>query len=183
MLSELQRRKLSNLFALHDLDGDGYIEEDDWETYTGNICAAKGVDPGTADYDAILAGFMSEWNTLKGHADPDGDGRVDLEAWYSFVDGMLEAKGGYEGYAGPIVGSIFSMLDRDGDGMVSEDEYVAVWQAGAHDGAGAPTTYARLMGDHDRGMSLDEMHTLVERFFRSQDPDDPANLFFGPVEV
>ncbi len=180
MLTDLQRRKQRNLFALHDLDGDGYLRDDDWEAYTRNLCAAKGVGPGSPEYDAILAGFAAMWQDVMGRADASGDGRIDFDEWCSIVGEVLEDGDRYAGFVNPIVDSVFSMLDQDGDGMISEEEYSAVWQAGAHDGGGAPAVYRRLLGDGGRGIPIDDLRDLVERFFRSQDPDEPANLFFGP---
>ncbi len=181
MLTELQRRKQRNLFALHDLNGDGAIQEDDWETYTRNICAAKGVEPGSPEYDAILTAFAAHWQDLKAGADAGGDGGIDFDGWCSFMGEVVEDEGRYERIVDPIVRAVFAMLDRDGDGVITEDEYVAIWQAGAHDASGAPEVYARLVGDGGKGMSIDDMRGLVERFFRSQDPDEPANSFFGPL--
>lgn len=181
MLTDLQQRKQRNLFALHDLDGDGYLRDDDWEAYTSNLCAAKGVGPGSPEYDAILAGFAAWWQDVKGRADASGDGRIDFDEWCSVVGEILEDGDRYAEFVDPIVDSIFSLLDQDGDGMISEEEYSAVWQAGAHDGGGAPAVYRQLLGDGGRGIPIDDMRDLVERFFRSQDPDEPANLFFGPL--
>ncbi|MCA1656123.1 MAG: EF-hand domain-containing protein, partial [Actinobacteria bacterium] len=129
----------------------------DEERSPRNLCAAKGVGPGSPEYDAILAGFAVQWQGFKGRADARGDGQVDFDEWCSFVGEILEEGDRYAGFANPIVDSIFSMLDQDGDGVISEEEYSAIWQAGAHDGGGAPAVYRRLLGDGGRGMSIDDM--------------------------
>lgn len=116
-----------------------------------------------------------------GRADASGDGRIDFDEWCSIVGEVLDDGDRYAAFVNPIVDSVFSMLDQDGDGMISEEEYSAVWQAGAHDDDDGAAVYRRLLGDGARSMSIDDMRNLLERFFRSQDPDEPANLFFGPL--
>ncbi|GAB3920756.1 hypothetical protein GCM10029976_006770 [Kribbella albertanoniae] len=53
MASEFQRRKVAGVFEAMDADGNGYLDESDFETLTERWVGLRGWAPGTADHERM----------------------------------------------------------------------------------------------------------------------------------
>src|SRR6185503_6224284 len=69
MLSEFQKRKIANLFTVHDLDHDGALERSDYVEYTRRFAAKRGFGPGSPQYDELLSQLLGFWSVLEQIAD------------------------------------------------------------------------------------------------------------------
>ena len=58
MLTEFQKRKIANLFAIHDLNQDGALERSDYVEYVTRISAESGLGPGSAKYENFCPAFL-----------------------------------------------------------------------------------------------------------------------------
>lgn len=181
MLTEFQKQKLPRLFALHDLDRDGVLTRADFEEYTRGIASTRGWGPESAEYRELLAGFLTFWEGLAQTANARGADRVTLTEWLDYWDRILETPGMYDQIVERIGRMVFTILDQDGDGSVTAEEYAAQYRHGALDVEEAAAAFARLDLDGDGRLSVDEIMQLAEQFFRSEDPDEPGNVLFGPV--
>lgn len=72
-----------------------------------------------------------------------------------------------------------SVLDADGDGRISAEEYVQ-GTTGYMDPATAREVFARMDADGDGHLSQQELSRLVDEWLRSDDPDAPGNMLWGP---
>jgi Ca2+-binding EF-hand superfamily protein len=183
MLTKFQKLKLPKLFALHDLNRDGIISRADFEEYARRIARTRGWGPDSAEYNALLGRFLNFWNGLEQIAESRGSLNVTLTEWYAYWDRILGTPGMYELIAAPIGRMVFTMLDHDGDGSVTGDEYAVVYKHGGLDPDEAPAAFTRLDLDHDGRLSVAEVMTLLDQFFRSEDPAEPGNAFFGVAPV
>jgi juvenile hormone diol kinase len=183
MLTDLQKKKLPNLFAVHDLDRDGVLRRGDFEEYATRVASVRGWKPGSPQHEELTTRFMTFWDGFESFADASGDLRVTLEEWFAYWDQILSTPGMYEGVAKPIGDFIFDLFDRDGDGRVTADEYAFIYRFGGLDPSQAAAAFARLDLDHDGLLSVDEIMTLLGQYFRSDDPDDPGNWLFGPFDA
>ncbi len=181
MLTELQTRKLPNLFAIHDLNRDGVLEQADFHEYTRRIASSRGWTPESPEYQQLLSRFLTFWKGLEAVADASRDQRVTINEWLAYWDRILTAEGKFDELVEPIAELIFSLLDHNGDGVISADEYALMYSAGGLDPRTAAVAFASLDLDHDGRLTVDEMWTLVRQYFQSNDPSEPGNSFFGPV--
>jgi juvenile hormone diol kinase len=180
MLTDLQKRKLPNLFAVHDLNKDGELEQSDFTQYTRRIASTRGWAPGSPQYNELLGKFMVFWEGLRGIADTRHDQRVTLDTWFAYWEQILGTKGMYDQILHPLADLIFKLLDNDGDGAVKADEYALLYSSGGLDPKLAAAAFSRLDMDHDGQLSVDELLKLLGQFFRSNDPEEPGNWLFGP---
>jgi Ca2+-binding EF-hand superfamily protein len=180
MLTDLQKRKIKNLFAVHDLDNDGVLRQRDFEEYTRRITTPRGWKPGSPEYDEVRSRFMTFWTGLTAQADTSHNHRVTIDEWFAYWDQLLGEQALYDGIPKPIADSVFHLLDENGDGEISAEEYSRLYSAGGLNPALAAEAFAKLDLDHDGRLSVDEMMTLLGQFFRSNDPTSPGNWLFGP---
>jgi Ca2+-binding EF-hand superfamily protein len=183
MLTEFQRQKLPRLFSIHDLNGDGVITRRDFEDYAERIARTRGWGASSPQAKDLSQRFLTFWQGLEEVGARRGRKEVSLQDWLEYWDRILGNPPLYDQLIEPIARMVFTMLDRDGDGAVTESEYSQIYQSGSVDRGGAAEAFARLDLDHDGRLSVDEILTLADQFFRSQDPEEAGNALFGIVNV
>ena len=181
MLTEFQKQKLPRLFALHDLNADGVPTRADFDEYARRIAAMRGWGSDSEEYRQLSARFTTFWDGLEEIASSMGTKQVTLATWFEYWDRLLGEPGRYEQVAAPIGRVLFTMLDRDGDGSVTAEEYADLYEQGGLDPNEAAAAFARLDLDHDGRLSVDEVMQHADQFFWSEDPTEPGNVLFGPV--
>lgn len=179
MLTEFQKQKLPRLFALHDLNRDGVINRADFEDYARMIAATRGWGTDSPEYNELFGRFLTFWNGLEQIAKSRGVRHVTLNEWFEHWDQLLNTKGQYEQVIEPIGRMIFTILDQDGDGSVTFNEYAATFKYSGLDEDDAGPAFKRLDLNRDGKLSVDEILVLADQFFRSNDRAQPGNALFG----
>ena len=153
MASDFQRRKISGVFGAMDADGDGFLTETDFRALTARWLDLRGTDAGTPDGQKLIAVMMGWWSTLDAAA--GGGGQVGLDQVLQVVDALPAMPGAVTGTAaamfeavdengdgaisaaeyrrmieawgGTPADEVFALLDTDGDGRLSRDEFTGHW--------------------------------------------------------
>jgi Ca2+-binding EF-hand superfamily protein len=170
MASEFQRRKIQGVFDAMDVDGDGLLERHDFEALRDRWTRLRGVGPGSAGYAQLDTVMLGWWSALSSAADgAEGIGLDDVLRVVDRLGGMSDAVTGTATamfdavdengdreisaaeYQQLVVAwngvetdtdAVFPLLDLDGDGHLSRDEFVALWsQFWAGDDPAAPGTW------------------------------------------
>ena len=139
MLTDFQKQKLPRLFSVHDLNHDGRIDRTDFEEYAKRIAANRGWGPGSSEASDLRGRFLAFWDGLGEVGARHGRSAVTMEDWLEYWDQILGTPGMYDSLAVPIARMVFTILDRDGDGSVTGDEYAAIYDAGGSDRRQAST--------------------------------------------
>jgi Ca2+-binding EF-hand superfamily protein len=175
-LSELRRKKLTRMFELLDADKNGSIEQADYERRGDFFATVHGYAPGSPEFDRMRALSVSNWQKLETTADTDRDHRIGLEEYLAYQAGKADLA-----EASREMGSqVLAMMDRDGDGKVSRQEFVAAAPPEVGQAASA-TTFGRLDRDGDGFLTRDEVLRAVEEFMVGDDPSAPGNELLGPL--
>jgi Ca2+-binding EF-hand superfamily protein len=180
MLTEFQKRKIANLFAVHDLNHDGALERSDYVEYTRRFAGKRGLGPGSSQYDELLAQFLGFWGMLEQLADNNQDKRVTQREWFACFDQLLSSPDSAEQLR-PIGEAVFRMLDRNGDGRVTLEEYTWLYSSGGLDPTLAADSFKKLDTDHDGRITTTELSARLLEFFMSDSPNAPGTWLFGPV--
>jgi hypothetical protein len=182
MLSEFRTRKLSRFFDVVDTDRDGVFTGADTEVVGQRLCALRGLEPGTPPHRTFMVGFTYYWEDVRRAIDADADGRVTRQEWLDYHERMLADRPRFLATAANSANLMFGLVDRDGDGRISTEEYAEWMRAwGMTDAARSAEVFANLDPDAAGSFSHEEVMALTEDFFYSDDPARPGNWVMGPL--
>jgi hypothetical protein len=179
MLSLLQQRKLAHLFRVHDTDGNGYVERDDYERMIARIADGRGWRDESAERSELRTRVLAQWAVIASAEQPLGSGRVPLEGWLALWNAVIEVS--YEDRVWGVADLLWETMDRDGNGQITREESRCWFDAYGVKGDAADRTFAACDLNGDGYISRDEWRLLVEQFFYSMNPADPGNIVFGPL--
>ena len=180
MLTELQKKKLPNLFKFYDADGNGYIEAADFDAIHATFCQEAGWEKGSPQFEMLKGRLASRWASFQKHADANRDNRISLDEWLAYVDRMLQSEEQFRAEVEGIVALIFQAFDRNQDGRIDRAEYERWHRARRLDANAASALFDAMDLNKDGGISVEENIQLVRQFFKSDNPSDPGNQLFGP---
>jgi Ca2+-binding EF-hand superfamily protein len=170
MASDFQRRKIAGVFDAMDEDGRGFLVEDDFEALAARWTTLRGLAPGSSPSTRLRAIMLGWWASLSSAS--ENGVRVGLEDVMTVVDvlpsmadavtatadamfeaidenadnrisraeyrQLIEAWNGRE----TDTDEIFALLDLDGDGYLSHEEFRTLWsQFWAGDDPRSPGTW------------------------------------------
>nr|WP_237330443.1 EF-hand domain-containing protein [Streptomyces sp. BA2] len=99
----------------------------------------------------------------------------------AFVDALEQAveTGVITELVGPAVEAHVALVDRNGDGVVSLEEFIVAQQVFGQGGQIARDAFAAMDRDGDGRVTVDEWQETVLEFYTSTDPGAPGNLVLG----
>ncbi len=174
MLSDFRTQKISSGFAELDANGDGHVERSDIEMLVHNHGAAYGFVPGSPEYEDLVRNTLGIWDQIR-QFDSDGDGQVSLEEYIAGFDAFLSQRDAFLGGMGTLVDSFYSMADRDGDGLLSEEELILHYRAWSHSEDQAKQAFQHLDRRGSGGISKQDWMANLEEYYFSEDPEAPGN--------
>lgn len=177
MLTDLQQRKLTRMFNAFDADHSGYLELGDFEAQIANIARLRGLDAGSPEHGELQSVYHAAWDNISRLADSSGDGRVTLDEWLAYGSALVQSPERFDQDVGVIAKLNARLIDRDGDGVISFEEFSAMRGSLDVDNA---ASFQRFDLDGDGSISSDELLELFRQFFLSDDPDAPGNFWYGP---
>ncbi|QLH25640.1 calcium-binding protein [Streptomyces sp. Rer75] len=177
-MGALLDQKYEKLFALLDANGDGVIAEDDFELMGGRVLAAVDEERTAAKGKEYADALMTYWRALRETADADGDGRIDKG---EFRQALHQVSDHFEMLIGPLYRAGFHLADRDDDGLVGREDFVAVISAVGVPEAEAGAAFDRL-AEHGGQLTKDQLMTAASQYYRDEDPANSAShLLFGAL--
>lgn len=187
-LTELQLQKLTHKFDLLDVDGNDYIELEDFQRVIEVLAEIRELSKDDADYVALEQSNKTLWQNLRDFCDANEDGKISLQEWIDYHSTALFYERefacmipGFETTLDAMTTFFFQLLDGDGDGVVSEEDYLEFCEAHGIAGEQARQGFKKMDTNGDGQLSSEELHALVRDFYHSDDPEAPGNWFFGSL--
>lgn len=178
MLTNFQKRKLINLFNIHDINANGQLEAFDFALMTDRFATLRGVKPDDELYQAMAQGFNQFWEGLHQMADADGDNVISYEEWWAWWQQIMD-NGLYEQIAKPIGELMFSACFPDAAGNVSKDNFIRYYSTISGDLMAAQTVFGHI--STEGSLSVGRLNTLLHEYFHSNDHSSQGNWMFGSV--
>lgn len=179
MATDFQRCKISGVFHAMDADGDGYLEEADFEVLTGRWTAIRGWDAGSAGHERLTAIMMGWWDALLAASDLDRDDKVTLDEVMLVVDRL----GAMSDAVTATAAAMFDAIDENGDGRISAAEYRQLIEAWSGRETDTDEIFPLLDLDGDGHLSAAEFTELWTEFWAGDDPASPGTWVFGRFEL
>ncbi|MBK8904036.1 MAG: EF-hand domain-containing protein [Anaerolineaceae bacterium] len=177
------QKKLARHFQFRDLNKDGFVERADWEQCARNLAALRGWQPGSAEYEDVMAQHVAMWTTFWQPADQDQDGKVILEEYLHLAETQRRLGFEYEmKQIARLFAAIFDTIDLDSDGQISRDEYKLFFKAWGIDTALAEAAFSRMDFNADGRLSREVFLQYGSNFYINDEPDVVGNYLFGPYE-
>lgn len=181
MLSPFQKEKLTHYFRILDYDNNGTIEREDFTGIGENLCIIWGIKEGTEDYTRYMSLFESSWTDFRKAVNKEASEHATLEEWLDFADQHLVngSDAFFDKYVKQTTREIFKCFDVNDDSYIALDEYIDLFMAYHIPVRYSAKSYTKLDLNQDDLLSLSELLSAVDEFFRSDDKDAPGNWLFG----
>lgn len=183
-LSELQKRKLTKLFGMYNASNTGVLTLADFEKIASNLASIKGLGPDSWAYHQLSNSLAYCWISIRAEVKESlarkYDPTITLEEWLRYHEQVL-AEDTYRNHIDSLASLVFDAIDVDEDGYLSNAEWNRLFQAYHIPVVYADSAFVTLDDNRDGYLSKDEVMSLIEEFYYSQNPDEPGNTIFGPV--
>ncbi|GIG70061.1 EF-hand domain-containing protein [Phytomonospora endophytica] len=182
MINDLQTRKLDRAFGHLDVDKNGSIEYQDLIDLASRLLSAFEVTPASDKGQAVLDSFEGFWDAMVAAADMDGDRRLSPQEWRAGMSGaFIERDGGFDRSMRPAVKAVADLLDTDGNGTLSIEEFRAMQRAFGTAAEDVEPAFARIDTDGSGELTVGELVEAARQFYIGADESAPGNSFFGPI--
>merc|ERR1712121_131398 len=181
-MGDFLRKKLEFLFRYrYDVNSDGLINFEDYESVVKKLTSAAAVQPGDKFYDDTDARQQETFAILMESADKDGDGSISMD---EFIEWGMNIAKRMEGEQLPDDLMKFFKLnwrntDQNDDGMVDRDEYVAVHKLWDVPAKLSGPAFDSLTNNGEHQLDFKLYLDISKRFFSSYDVKDNSRYFYG----
>ncbi|MFI5809271.1 EF-hand domain-containing protein [Streptomyces sp. NPDC051561] len=179
-MTALQDLKYGQWFRGADIDGDGFITQQDVRKMSERYITARGTAPDSVTSRRLTEGMDTFWANVIAPMDQDGDGKVDLREMTEGFRRVLTDPALYPDQIEPVTNCFFDLVDLNGDGMIDQVEFQQMFASVAGvPGRDCAAVFAALDRDGSGALDRAEFHQALTEFFYGNDPDAPANHLFG----
>lgn len=182
MTTDLQAKKFNYLFTWFDQNGDGSLTRDDFEKMAGLFTALADEDD-QKNKALMQKGFMHWWGVLLKAGEGTPGEKIGKQEFIRIMNASVIAPENFEEAVGGIVDGLIGALDRDGNGSLSREEYVRMYDALGVPPATSTEAFKRLDRDGSGEISYAEFRQAIVEFYLSADPNAPGNWLLGAMDA
>ncbi|MFY7067974.1 EF-hand domain-containing protein [Nocardiopsis changdeensis] len=176
--SEAIVARFNELFDVLDTDGDKYATWADYQRLVDRYITGYTLDPTEPKAHAIETAYRSLWDRLVRYSGA-GD-RLERQEFIAAMHAASEDRS-RSNAAEAVAEAVFDLLDEDGDGRISLEEFLVYAAALGAGEADARTRFAHVDTDGDGDMSREEFVLSARQFLFGEDSDSPGGFVFGVV--
>lgn len=183
-LSELQKRKLMKLFRMYDAKNLGTLDISDFEELAQRLADLRGWKPDTSKYEENLRQYiLLQWCRIwafiqkKLHLSTSD---ISLEDWLDYYDMVLNNET-YQIELMLLPEAILNVVDVDGNGYVDRSKWADLFHVHNIPVFDVEEAFNRIDLDKDGILKKEEVLSMIQEFYFSNDPNAAGNYMFGPI--
>lgn len=186
MVSAFFFQKMNRWFDAYDVDGDGVLTMQDFEQSLVNMVRLLELSEDSPVYERALQINQNHWQHLLSISDQNRDHQITRDEfinWAIMAYQQRHVPSVEQAFESWIIG-IFELLDVDGNGTISKQEYATFYQAhpAVYVAEQVDEIWDHLDTNHDGRLSFGEAFTMMLQFFFSDNPVDAGNWIYGKIE-
>ncbi|MFI6046598.1 EF-hand domain-containing protein [Nocardia sp. NPDC051321] len=171
-MSDAALSRIRIRFDLLDANGNGVLDESDFQMLAERIITGLGEPPNSAKARAVMASHQGYWQGLLAHADTNGDGVVSMEEYVAAITGPAANMA----YLRPYAESVAAICDRNDDGMIDRAEYANYMRLVGFDADKADAMFDKLDTAGVGEIAATEWADVICRYYTSAAEDPVADL-------
>ncbi|THA44564.1 EF-hand domain-containing protein [Streptomyces sp. A1136] len=179
-MTALQDLKYGQWFKGADVDGDGFITQQDVRMMSERYIAARDTAPDSPTARRLTEKMDEFWTNVIAPLDQDCDGKVDLREMTEGFKRALTDPALYPEQIEPVTDCFFDLVDLNGNGKIEQEEFQLMFNSISRvPDEDSAEVFAALDRDGSGALDRAEFHQAVREFFYGNDPDAAANHLFG----
>ncbi len=182
MLTSFQTAKLTYLFNLLDLNGNGILQVNDFAELADNVREKLNYEEGEKEHQAIVRKSVKFFHKLLRDIPNPGYQSINIDGWLTFFGeevASFEDEDTVDEWVDLLLAFVFGMFDENHDGYISLAEYQDLFEIFGKDEAFSKAAFDRIDVNKDGKLSRYELIPAVETFLTSDIPDENGNWVFG----
>lgn len=171
--------RFGDLFDVLDTDDDKAVTWADYQRLVDLYVAGYGLEAEDPRAQAIQSAYESMWRKLVDLSGAQTDG-LDRDSFVGAMHAASEDRS-RSNAAEAVAEAVFDLLDVDGDGRISEAEFLVYAKTLGADEASARTRFAHVDTDGDGDINREEFVLSARQYLFGDDIDSPGGFVFGVV--
>ncbi|MFH8748041.1 EF-hand domain-containing protein [Streptomyces rimosus] len=180
MVAGVIAQKSDQWFNLADVNGNGYIEEDDLRQLAERTLTHFGYSKESPKWARLHEAYVKAWQIMYELTDTDKDNRISRTEFQGYMDRNAKPSTA-DGLLRPITDAEFDVADTDNDGYLSQDEYAELLRAFGLSTRDARTGARSIDTDSDGRISHEEYFVACRDLYSREAADDRSSQVFGPL--
>ena len=177
MMSILRKQKMIRFFNIYDSDKDGMVTKGDFELPVQAGASFLGYAVDSPEYKEMYHRSMGLWTYIRNQSKKSDNDSITLDDFLSAMNALVNDRATLNEIVMAHASFTIEIWDRDSDGLMSEEEFVAAHTAYNTNEEAAREAFGYLDRDGDRQLSYAEIMMAVEEYFVSDDPQALGNWF------
>ena len=171
--------RFGDLFDVLDTDDDKSVNWDDYQRLVDRYVSGYELDPKDPRAQTVLEAYHALWRELVRHSGAE-DARLERETFVAAMHAASEDRS-RSNAAEAVAEAVFDLLDADGDGRISQEEFLVYADALGAEEQSARKRFAHVDSDGDGSISREEFVLSARQYLFGDDLDSPGGFVFGVV--
>ncbi|MEM7332799.1 MAG: hypothetical protein AAF490_11990 [Chloroflexota bacterium] len=176
-MTPVREKKMKRFFNIYDANSSGTIQKGDFEKPVQAGAAFLGLAPDSNEYSEMYEWSMGFWEFLCQNLNKNDNDLITTSEFLNAMDALATDKTSLNKIIMGHANFTLKLWDRDNDGMMSQEEFIAAHTAYNVNPDSAHEAFGHLDRNGDSQLSYEEIIQAIDEYFTSDDPEAIGNWF------